>query len=100
MCSREIQPVTASLSGECYNGETFVEYVRKTVNQCFVVDADKIISECGSVKALNVALVGAAVKSGALGITIEDVEKILETKVKREYLAVNKAALALGAGII
>lgn len=96
-CKGEVQPVTASLSGNLYAGEEMVAYLQKNVEKCYVLDGEDICRQCGSSKVLNVALVGAAAKSGAFEITVADILNILEKKVKPQFVEMNKKALALGA---
>lgn len=100
VCKREVQPVTATLSGNSYCGDKMLEYIKSKVNKCFIIDGDAISTECGSSKVLNVAVVGAVTKSGALGIGSDDVEKILKSRLKPQFLDMNKKALKLGAECI
>ena len=46
---------------------------------------------------LNVALLGAAVASGVLDFSLEDVEKALPQRVKERFIAMNTKALYAGA---
>lgn len=100
VCKREVQPVTATLSGKSYNGKEMLEYIKSKVKKCYIIDGDSISNECGSPKVLNVAVVGAVTKSGVLGIGLEDVEKILKSRLKPAFLEMNKKALQLGAEAI
>lgn len=93
---RAIQPVTVSLSGESYDSEEMLTYLKKNVARCYCINTDKIIKECGSIKPLNVALVGAVAKSGAIHLTMEEVEQILAKKVKPAFLEMNQKALLIG----
>ena len=93
---RAIQPVTVSLSGESYEGEEMLSYLKEKVAHCYVIDTERIIEECGSIKPLNVALVGAVAKSGAIGISVDEVEEILKDKVNPVFLEMNKRALMIG----
>lgn len=97
VCDKEVQPVTASLSGGGYSGEEMVEYLKANVKNCFVLNTEHIIAECGSAKVLNVALMGAMAKSGVMELTIDDIEKALIKKVKPQFIEMNKMALKLGA---
>ncbi|MDO5293873.1 MAG: indolepyruvate oxidoreductase subunit beta [bacterium] len=93
---RAIQPVTVSLSGTSYDADEMLEFLKNNVDRCYVIDTHKIIEECGSIKPLNVALVGALAKSGVIDLTTEDVENILKEKVKEAFLEMNKKALRIG----
>ncbi|MDO5519720.1 MAG: indolepyruvate oxidoreductase subunit beta [bacterium] len=93
---RAIQPVTVSLSGNSYDSDKMLQYLKKKVSRCYVIDTEKIIEECGSIKPLNVALVGALAKSNVIDLTTEDVENILKEKVKPAFLEMNKKAVRIG----
>ena len=70
-----IRPVTASLTGGAYTGEEMMEYLKQTVDHLVVVDGTSICSRCGSTKVLNVALLGAALASGLIGISLEEIQR-------------------------
>lgn len=97
VCDKEVQPVTASLSGGGYNGSEMIEYIKSHIKKCYVLDTKHIIDECGSAKVLNVALMGAMAKSGVMDLTLEDIQAALEKKVKPQFIEMNKKALRLGA---
>lgn len=94
---KAIQPVTASLSGSCYDGEEMVDFLRKQGKRLVVLDAQEVVRECGTSKALNVALLGAAVQSGALGFSLEDVERALPQRMPQKFIPMNQKALQIGA---
>ena len=97
VCDKEIQPVTASLSGITYNGKEMLSYLKSHVDECYVLDTERIINECGSSKVLNIALLGAMAKCGVMVISIEDIEKVLTLRLKPHFVEINKIALKLGA---
>lgn len=97
VCKKELQPVTASLSGSDYKGETMLQYLKNKVTRCYVIDGEQICEECCSSKVLNVALVGAMAQCNALDLTVTDIEKVLKQKLKPQFLEMNKKALELGA---
>lgn len=96
VCNNPICPVTASLKGAVYDGDAMIDYIKSKVKCCIVVDGNKICEECGSSKVVNVALVGAVVKTGALGIDEASAMKVLESKLKPEFLEINKKAFKMG----
>ncbi|MGI5824625.1 MAG: indolepyruvate oxidoreductase subunit beta [Bacillota bacterium] len=100
VCKKAVQPVTASLSGSDYNAEDMLSYLQSKVKNCVVVDGEKICRECGSDKVLNVALVGAVIKSGALDLSLENIEKVIAKRVKERFVEMNKKALKAGYGVI
>ena len=67
VCTKAVRPVTASLTGSAYDGSEMVEYLQKNVPHLILVDGEAICAAVGSPRALNVALLGAALP--ALGIS-------------------------------
>lgn len=100
VCKKAVQPVTASLSGNDYTADAMLEYLKKKVSKCIVVDGEKICRECGSDKVLNVALVGAVIKSGALNLSLANIDRVIEERIKERFIEMNKKALRLGYEVI
>ncbi len=91
---RAIKPVTDSLSGS-YSGEAMLDYLRAQVQNLTVVDGDAVCAACGSAKVLNLALLGAAAKSGVLGFTVEELGRVIDEKIPERFRALNKKAITL-----
>ena len=71
-----------------------IEYLKANVEHLTIVDAERAAQELGSSKVLNVVLLGAALRSGELGLDEEDLERAVREKVPEKFLALNKNALA------
>lgn len=97
VCKKAIQPVTASLSGGNYDGDAMIAYLQEKVGRCIIIDGEEICRECGSEKVLNVALVGAVIQSGILGLNLKSVESVIAAKLKPAFMKQNQKALHLGA---
>ena len=95
VCTKAVRPVTASLTGSAYDGSEMVEYLQKNVPHLILVDGEAICAAVGSPRALNVALLGAALP--ALGIAPADMEQALRASVRPQCVEMNLAALRLGA---
>lgn len=89
---RAVMPTTASL-GLHYDGNEMLEYLRKQDCKVIEVEGDKVCEELGSMKVLNVVLLGAAAASGKLGITREELRNAIETKLNPKFLELNVKAL-------
>lgn len=100
LCEQEVKPITASLGQSDYDGKVSLEYLKNTVEKCYIIDADAICEACGSPKVLNVAVVGALCASGEMDLSLEEVEKALEIKMKPALVEMNKKALHMGAECI
>lgn len=92
-----IRPVTASLGGGAYKGTEMMEYLKQSVDNLVAVDGASICGQCGSPKVLNVALLGAAVASGLIGISMEEMEQAILDRAPEKFKTMNMMALKLGA---
>ncbi len=91
--SRPVMPTTASLSDSNYNGSEMIEYLKKVLDEVVVIDTNKACEEIGSTKVMNVLLLGAAVKTGVLGITLDEIKDIVKKKVPEKFHEINFKAL-------
>ena len=90
------QPPTAALSGTDYDGKAELSYLESLHGiDVHEVDGARICEQAGSAKVLNIALLAAAVKTGALGITREELEAAIRTRVKPKFHEMNLKAVAL-----
>ncbi len=91
--TRPIRPVMGTLSGVEYTGMEMVDYLKEKGIKVVTVDSDKAARDLGSSKVLNVVLLGAAIESGVLDITKEDLLKSIVEKVPEKFHDLNKKAL-------
>ena len=96
---KAIRPVTATLSGS-YAGEEMLDYLKNHVESLFILDTDAICAAAGSHKSANIALLGAAAQSGALGLSLEQVEAAIHTLTHNKFFETNQKALRLGAEFV
>ena len=93
--SHPVMPVTAALKGTDYTGREMIAYLQETVPDLLVIDGWQAMQELGNPKVLNVVMLGAALKSGALDfLTEEDLLEAIRAKVKPRCVALNEKALA------
>jgi indolepyruvate ferredoxin oxidoreductase, beta subunit len=95
--SKAVQPVSASLSGKAFDAESMIAFLEKHASRVMVLDTDSLCMQLGSTKAANTLLLGAAVSSSMLGVTMEDLKTALKVLVKPDFVALNEKALSLGA---
>lgn len=91
--SRAVMPVTAALSDTGYRAEDMLAYLSSRVEHLTVVDAEKALQEVGSPKVLNLILLGAAVRSGALGLEAEDLKDAVRRLIPEKFHELNFRAL-------
>ena len=90
-----IMPVTASLKGSSYNGSEMLEYLEKHVAELKKVDGEAACREVGSPRALNMIMLGQAVRTNVLPFGIDDVEDTMKKTVKPQFIEMNSKALRL-----
>jgi indolepyruvate ferredoxin oxidoreductase beta subunit len=71
-----IKPVTASLGSNSYDIEGITSYIKTSVPDSVFINGYELAGEAGSVKAVNVVLLGAAVATGILPFEREIVERL------------------------
>ena len=91
--SRPVMPVTAALSDTGYRAEDMLDYLAQHVPRLAVVDAEKALREVGSPKVLNLVLLGAALRLGALGLEAEDLKEAVRRLVPEKFRELNFRAL-------
>ena len=92
--SRPVTPVTATLSSASYSAEAMIAFLQANVKNLMVVDAEKALQDVGSPKVLNLILLGAALQSGALGLTEDDIKAAILQKIPVKFHELNFRALA------
>ena len=97
LSSRQVKPVTASLGQSDYDGADCLAWLAGKGGRCIIIDPDEIIQACGSPKVLNVAVTGALAASGAMDLSVEDMEAALKMRLKPALLEMNMKALHMGA---
>lgn len=92
---KAVKPVTASLTGSDYDGSQALEYLKANVEHLTVIDGDDICEKCGSSKVLNIALLAAAAKSGAFGMTIDELKNAIIKRIPEKFHEINLRAADL-----
>lgn len=91
---RAIMPVTATLSGTPYSGDEMTAYLEEHIPHLLAVDTAHACQEIGSPKVLNILLLGAAIHSGALGLTEEDFKEAIRERLPERFHELNFRALS------
>ena len=97
LSSKQVKPVTASLGQSAYDGDQCLAWLKDKGSRCIVIDPDAIIAACGSPKVLNVAMTGALAASGAMDLSLGEMEEALRIRMKPKLLEMNLKALHMGA---
>lgn len=88
-----IIPVSATLSPDGYRLEDITNCLKENVQNLFLIDAMKVCEKLGSPKLVNTVLLGEAIKSGALGLSSDDIKDAIKEKVKPQFFEINCRAI-------
>ena len=94
-----VQPVTAALSGQPYDGEGVIASIRAALAaqapeaRLVVVDDKAVIQSVGTTRVLNMVLLAAALGTGRFPLSISDLKDAVEQCVKPQFVALNLAAI-------
>lgn len=91
--TQRILPMPVVL-GQAEYPEDIIDVLQKKAGKVKFFDALKIAEECGSVKAVNVVLLGAASKD--LPFDEESWIRVIEENVKTKFIDLNKKAFEMG----
>ncbi len=96
---RAIVPVSSTVGGVPYDRAAILAYLRERVGEKLVaVDADAAAAELGSSTCLNTVLLGAAVRTGALALSIDDIRAAIPVCLPARFHDLNLRALAYPLG--
>lgn len=99
VCTAAVKPVTDALNDSGYEAAAMLDFLKKQKLRLVTVDGDAIVAACGTAKALNIALLGAAAAAGVLGVSAEELQGAVEGLNPR-FREANLKALALGAACV
>ena len=92
-----IQPVTAALSKAPYRSEDVIANLRASLDgspaKLVVVDDRAVLDKVGTVRALNTVLLAAALNTGCLPLTLDDLRNAIRVCVKPRFVDLNLAAI-------
>jgi indolepyruvate ferredoxin oxidoreductase beta subunit len=91
--SHAVKPVTSVLKDSGYDGSEMIGYLKENVENLTVIDCEKACREIGSPKVTNMVLLGAAVRSGVLDFTMDEITETMKRMVKPQFQEANVAAL-------
>ena len=92
---RIIMSAHAMLTGFHYDSNEMISFIKDHCGKLITVDGEAAIKELGTAKALNIVLLGAAVRSGAVGLSEESVLKAMDRMVNKKFEELNKKAFSL-----
>ena len=97
--SSSVMPVTAALAGGNYNAADMLSFLKTHACRLSIVDAEASAKVLGSSKVLNIVLLGIAAQSGAIALSVAELEDAMLKKVPQRFHDINRRALAYGAAL-
>ena len=88
-----VMPVSAMIGRSAYHVEEMSAYLEENTAHLIPVDTARAARDLGSDKIMNVLLLGAAVRSGALGLGMDEMMQAVREKVPERFAALNEKAL-------
>lgn len=91
-----IKPVSASLGTSQYDIEEIKKYIKDNAKEVYFVDGYKLAQEAGTVKAVNVVLLGAATAVGRMPFSREIMLEAIIENVPQKFRELNEKAFEMG----
>jgi len=91
-----IKPVSASLGTSQYDVEEIIKYIKNNVEEVYFIDGYSIAKEVGTVKAVNVVLLGAATAVGKMPFSREVMLQSIVENVPQKFRELNQKAFEMG----
>jgi indolepyruvate ferredoxin oxidoreductase beta subunit len=90
----------AATGSAAYDPDSMTAFLRQTLgDRAILVSGDDLIRRLGNAKALNMALLGAALARGMLPFTPEEIAAVIRERLPPKPAEMNLAALEIGSGI-
>lgn len=93
--TQTIKPVSSSLGTSRYNVDTITDFINSNTDKVYYIDGYGIAQNAGSVKAVNVVLLGAAAAAG-MPFGKEVIEEAIIENVPQKFRELNQRAFELG----
>jgi len=91
-----IKPVSASLGTSQYDTEEITKYIKNNAKEVYFIDGYSIAKEAGTVKAVNVVLLGAATAVGKMPCSREAMLEAIAENVPQKFRQLNEKAFEMG----
>ncbi|MBE5922873.1 MAG: pyruvate ferredoxin oxidoreductase [Lachnospiraceae bacterium] len=91
---KTVVPTSASLTGFVYEADVMIDYLKSHCGKLVVVDGDAAAEKLGSPKILNTVLLGAAYRSGVLGLSKDSIKRAMSNHIKEKLLPLNLEAFS------
>jgi len=86
--------------GRYPNVEKLFDFIRSSVKQLVILDAQALAEQAGAMLSANIVMLGALARNGVLPIPGEAFEETIRTKTKVTFVDINLQAFELGFGAL
>ena len=90
---RPVMPVSATIGKSVYPYDDIIDYLKSNVTRLTFVDSEAAAAQLGSSRVLNVVLLGAAGRSGELGIDEDALLSAIDKIIPEKFRQLNREAL-------
>lgn len=90
-----VMPITANFGAKKYDAEEMIGYLKENAKNLIIVDGENICEKCRSGKVLNIALLAAAVSTGELDISLEELKEAITERLPERFHEMNLKAVDL-----
>ena len=90
---RSVMPVSATIGKSVYPYDDIIDYLKSNVTRLTLVDSEAAAAQLGSSRVLNVVLLGAAGRSGELGIDEDALLSAIDKIIPEKFRQLNREAL-------
>jgi len=94
--TRIIVPVTASLGGASYDEQSIYSFLKAKFPDSIFVDGYALAQKAGSVKTVNVVLLGVAASTGLMPFSRALIEKVITENIPEKFVELNLKAFNIG----
>lgn len=91
--SRPVYPVSTLVGATTYPETEILEYLKNNIANLTLIDSEAAARDLNSSKVLNVVLLGAAARSGQLGVSEEKLMEAIRLRLPEKFHELNKKAL-------
>lgn len=90
---RPVMPVSATIGKSVYPYDEIIDYLKSNVTKLTLVDSEAAAALLSSSRVLNVVLLGAAARSGELGIDEDALLSAIDKIIPEKFRQLNREAL-------
>lgn len=90
---RPVMPVSAAIGKSVYPYDEIMDFLKSTVKRLTLVDSEAAAAQLDSSRVLNVVLLGAAARSGELGIEEDALLSAIDKIIPEKFRQLNREAL-------